>query len=128
MNMLDKHSTALKKIVSAYSRPIIFKDLTGTEYPELEAIFNDVEHILKIENLVGDPMGERSVLYIDRDSLNTAGIMPVDGWEAYGSPNSFDAEKSYVIEIPKQDRQLPGLLMFLTEIVDTAEEWPKVTT
>ena len=29
---------------------------------------------------------------------------------------TFDPDETYSIEIPKQDQQLPGLLMFLSEI------------
>lgn len=125
MNLLDAHSARLKKIVSAFGRPVLLRDMAGNEYP-LTALWNDVEHVLKLETISGDPMGARSSLYIDRDSLQSESgeITPANGWTAYGSPNSYDAEKRYVISIPKQDHQLPGLLLFISPENTGAESWP----
>lgn len=126
-NQLDAHGTKLKKIIAKFGRSVNLTDLSGpTVYLDLVALWNDVEHVLKVENLSENPMGERSSIYIDRDSLQTESgeIVPVKGWEAFGSPNKYDAEETYVIEIPKQDRQLPALLMFLSKKNTDAEEWP----
>lgn len=127
MSLLDFHAKALKKIVRQHGRPVKFIDPNDVEYPGLIALWNDVEHVLKVESLNGDPMGNRSSLYIDRDSLQTESgeISPTEQWKAFGSPNSYDPEKEYLIEIPKLDRQLPGILLFLSEINPTAERWEK---
>lgn len=125
-NLLDLHATAIKRNVSAFGRPVTLSDGTNT-YP-LTAIWNEVEHAIKLENVTGDPMGAKSSLYIDRDSLQleTGEITPADGWTAIGSPNSYEAEKTYIIHIPKQDRQLPGILLFLSEEKPGATEWPDI--
>lgn len=124
MSLLNVHSKALKIIVKRHGRPVIIKDPSGVEYP-LIALWNDVEHVLKIESLSGDPMGERSSLYFDRDSLQTESgeISPDKGWMAIGSPNAYDPDKEYFIEIPKLDRQLPGILLFLSEYDPAATSW-----
>jgi len=127
MSLLDFHAKTLKKSVKWHGRPVTLTDLNDVVYVGLIALWNDVEHVLKVENLNGDPMGNRSSLYIDRDSLQleSGEIKPVAGWIAFGSPNSYDAEKEYLIEIPKQDFQLPGLLMFLSDINPGATKWDK---
>ena len=118
MNLLDVHSAKLKRVIKKYGRPVILKDPDGTVYPDLIMLWNAVEHALKINNLEAPPMGAKFSLYIDRDSLqlDTGEITPGMDWTATGSPNSFDPDETYSIEIPKQDQQLPGLLMFLSEI------------
>lgn len=122
-NLLDAHSKNLTLQVKSFGRPVILTDPEGpTEYPDLMAIWNDVEHVLKVENLNADPMGAKSSLYFDRESLGTTD--PKEGWTAFGSPNKFDPEKEYKIRIPKLDKQLPGVLLFLEEVNPDVQNFP----
>ena len=126
MNLLDTHSEAIKRNVAAFGRPVILSD--GVNSFPLTAIWNEVDHAIKLENVTGDPMGAKSSLYIDRDSLQTetGEIKPAEGWTAFGSPNKYDAEKIYIIHIPKQDKQLPGVLLFLSEENPGATGWTQI--
>lgn len=132
MNLLDEHARRLKAIVRKYGRPVVLTDPAGpTEYTGLVAIWNDVEHALKIDGLESPPMGAKASLYFDRDSLQLeegGEILPDTGWEATGSPNAYDPEETYKIEIPKLDRQLPGILLFLSQKDDDAVSWPSPDT
>ena len=127
MNLLDLHDSKLAITVKKYGRPVILEDPDGTVYPGLTMIWNAVEHALQINNIEAAPMGAKYSLYIDRASLQleTGEIVPADNWKATGSPNNYDPDATYTIEIPKKDYQLPGLLMFLSEIKDDAIEWNK---
>jgi hypothetical protein len=74
-------------------------------------------------------MGDRDSIFIDRDSLNAAGItiMPGEQWTVTGSPNDYVASATYPVQIPKQDHQLPGILMFLSKFDEDAKAWTKPT-
>jgi len=125
-NLLDAHAKRLKNNVKRYGRPVTLTDPENNTY-SLTAIWNDVEHGLKIDSLAGDPMGAKASLYFDRDSLQLeAGeIKPTEGWTATGSPNRYDPDKDYKIRIPKSDNQLPGLLFFLESKDPTAQAWTR---
>jgi hypothetical protein len=127
MNLLDRHYTGIKKVIQKHGRPVKLITPSGVEY-NLTALWNDVDHVLKLEVLTGNPMGARSSIYIDRDSLQleTGEIVPAEGWQAFGSPNSYDPEKNYVISIPKIDHQLPGVLLFISPENVGAESWPDI--
>lgn len=127
-NMLDVHAKLLKKIIRHHGRPVLLTDPDGNEY-FLTALWNDVEHVLKMDNFSSEPMGGRSSLYFDRDSLqlDTGPILPETGWTATGSPNPYDEEKTYVLEVPKKDSQLPGALYFISgEVGVTSDQWGTV--
>lgn len=124
-NLLDIHSEKLSLIVKKHGRPVVLIDpVTSEEYP-LMALWNDVEHVIKIDSLNGDPMGSRSSLYFCREDLQTLSgeIKPCENWKAFGSPNKYDAEAEYTVRIPKQDKQLPGILLFLEENNAAAQNW-----
>ena len=128
-NLLDAHAKRLKNNVRRYGRPVTLIAPDETEYPDLMAIWNDVEHGLKMDGFDSEPMGNKSSLYFDRDSLQLEGgweISPGDGWTAKGSPNAYDTEKTYNLEIPKIDKQLPGLLFWLSEIPVGNPGWTRV--
>ena len=118
MNLLDAHAEKLKRIISKFGRPVILTTPDGLNTYPVTMIWNDVEHALKIDGLADKPMGAKSSLYIDRDSLDILGIDPGNGWKATGSPSKYDDDKTYLLEIPKLDKQLPGALFFLS-IIDT---------
>ena len=126
-NLLDRHAKNLKFVTKRHGRPIVLIDSNDVEYPPVMSLFNAVEWGLKITD-IDAPLGEKCNIFIDRDSLQTeAGeIIPEDGWKVVGSPNSYDEEKTYLIEIPKTDKQLPSGVYFLSEIVDDAVKWPEV--
>ncbi|MCK5600636.1 hypothetical protein KAR91_02135 [Candidatus Pacearchaeota archaeon] len=123
MNLLDLHAESLKINVDAIGRPIALIEPDDTIHL-LTGIYNMVEHGLKIEDLE-NPIGEKSNIYIDRDSLQLeAGeIEPKTGWRLSGSPNMYETDKTYFVEIDESDRQLPGILLFLTTINPTATKW-----
>lgn len=124
MNLLDLHATSLKTIIFYHGRPVKFIEPDGTEHDGFKALWNDVEHVLKLEGFTGSPMGERDSIYIDRDSLDIAGILPERDWKAVGAPNKYDPDQTYILEIPKGDKQLPGELYFLTQEDEDATNWP----
>ena len=126
MNLLDMHEDNVKLNVSLLGRPVILIDPSGNEYPNLIGRWNDVEHVLKVENFSETPMGARSSIYFDWDSLHIAGIEPTQGWKLTGSPNKYDPVKTYFLEIPKIDRELPGKLFFLSEKKATETAWKGV--
>lgn len=126
MNLLDVHDSKLPLHVKKFGRPVLFTEPDGITTHEMVAIWNDVEHALKIDGLAGDPMGPKSSLYIDRNSLNAEGIIPTKDWKATGSPNKYDPDQDYKIEIPKLDRQLPGALYFLSTIPTVDTGWGQV--
>ena len=70
MNLLDVHAEKLKRVVSKYGRPVVLKTPDGQNTYPVTMIWNDVEHALKIDGLADKPMGAKSSLYIDRDSLS----------------------------------------------------------
>jgi len=125
MGLLERHARLLKRNVRAHGRSVIITDLSDTDYPVI-VLFNDVQNVLKMDNSNDPVMGDRIVAYIDRDSLQTdAGeIKPAKGWTLTGSPNIYDADENYVMEIPKQDKQLPGFLIWLSKQDSTAVKYP----
>lgn len=126
MNLLDMHAKNLKISVNAFGRTVTLTDLDGNEYTDLKCIWNDVEHALKVENFDNAPMGAKSSVYFDTDSLSIAGITPDKGWKLTGSPNDYTASADYYIEIPKDDLQLPGNLFFLSKDKGATAGWDKV--
>jgi len=124
MDLLERHAKLTKRIVHPFSRTITLIDPEDNEYPDILGIFNDVEQGLKMDD-IENPIGEKSNIYIDRDSLQTetGEIKPVEGWRLTGSPNDYDSEKTYYIEIDKSDRQLPGITLKLSTIKPTATKW-----
>jgi len=131
MNLLDLHATSLKLNVRAHGRSVTLTDPSGNTYPVI-ALWNAVEHVLKLDVINGNPMGERSSIYIDRDSLQirtngiiTGEISPAENWTVTGSPNAYAVSKTYVISIPKLDHQLPGVVLFLSEKRDGATAWTR---
>lgn len=128
MNLLAKHAKLMKKIVSPYSVTVTLTDPDGVVYEDLKPIWNDVEHVLKVDNLdSANPMGARSSIYFDKDTLSILGISPANSWIMTGSPNAYEPVADYVLEIPKFDYQLPGDLFFITKkgVGDTG--WGKLT-
>ena len=114
MSLLDLHDSKLPLHVEKAGRPVILTEPDGTTTHNMTAIWNDVEHALKINGLAENPMGPKSSLYFDRNSLEVEGITPTKDWTATGSPNKYDPDKDYKLEIPKLDKQLPGALFFLS--------------
>ena len=127
MNLLDAHATKLKRIVAKYGRPVVLTTPDGLSTYPVTMIWNDVEHALKIDGLADKPMGAKSSLYIDRETLFNLGIDPGKGWKATGSPNKYEEDKTYLLEIPKLDKQLPGALFFLSEIKADGTGWSDVS-
>lgn len=127
MNLLDVHDSKLPLHVKRFGRPVILTEPDGITTHDMTAIWNDVEHALKIDGLAGDPMGPKSSLYFDRNSLALEGIEPGNNWTATGSPNKYDTDKDYKLEIPKLDRQLPGALFFLSTIPTGETGWGPVS-
>ena len=80
-----------------------------------------------MDNITDSVMGSRSSVYFDTDTLFNLGINPTTGWKLTGSPNQYDEDKTYFLEIPKIDRQLPGKLYFLSEKKDEATAWDEVS-
>ena len=123
MDLLDKHAKLMKKIVTPFSRTVTLTDLEGTVYENLKPIWNDVEHVLKIDSLAENPMGARSSIYFDKDTLFNLGIEPANSWILTGSPDNYTPVAEYVLEIPKKDSQLPGGLFFITKKVTGDTKW-----
>jgi hypothetical protein len=126
MNLLDMHSENEKVNVKAFGRPVTLTEPGGDVYENLMGIWNDVEHAIKMDDLV-NPMGAKSSIYFDTDTLFNLGIAPTMGWKLTGSPNKYDPVKEYFLEIPKIDRQLPGQLFFLSEKKTENTAWNEVT-
>ena len=127
MNILDMHSDNAKLNVETLGRPVILKDTEGNSYDPIYAMWNDVEHVLKTDGLdAANPMGARSSIYFDAETLYLAGLSPTKGWTITGSPNKYVAEKEYYLDLPKQDRQLPGKLFFLSEKKTEDTAWKGV--
>jgi hypothetical protein len=127
MNLLDKHARLTKKIVVPFSVTVTLTDKQGTIYEGLTPIWNDVEHVLKIDNLNDPIMGAKSSIYFDKDTLFNLGIAPDNSWTMTGSPNAYTAPADYVLEIPKHDNQLPGDLFFITKSKPDDTEWGDLT-
>ena len=127
MDLLEIHARKLKVNIRKFnkSNPVILTDPEGTEYPGLLGHWNDVEHAVKMDDLV-NPMGAKSSIYFDTDTLFNLGVTPLAGWKLTGSPNKYDPVKEYFLEIPKIDRQLPGQLFFLSEKKPTDTKWDEV--
>lgn len=124
-NVLDElHAKNLKTLIQYHGRDITITDPDGNTFIR-RALWNFVEHVLKMDITSGDPMGARNSIYIDRDSLQTetGEIKPGKDWTVTGSPNPYDEIKTYTMEIPKQDFQLPGSVFFLSEKRDGATTW-----
>ena len=127
MNILDMHDDNIKLNVSTFGRPVTLTEPNGTIHENLIGRWNDVGYVLKVENYDGgDPMGAKSSIYFDWQSLSIAGIDPAQGWILTGSPNKYDPVKTYFLEIPKIDRELPGKLFFLSEKKTEATAWDEV--
>jgi len=128
MNLLDKHSKLMKNIVKPFSRSVTLTSPEGVVYEDLNPIWNDVEHVLKVDNLgTSNPMGARSSIFFDKDTLSNLGIVPGNSWTMTGSPNDYTAPADYVLEIPKEDNQLPGDLFFISKSKPEDEEWGATT-
>ncbi len=127
MSLLDVHDSKLPAHVKKFGRPVLLIEPNGTTTHPMTAIWNDVEHALKINGLAENPMGPKSSLYFDRNSLNAENIQPTTTWTATGSPNKYDADQTYKLEIPKLDKQLPGVLFFLSTIPTTDTGWGPVS-
>jgi len=125
-NLLDIHAKKLNAHVLKFSRTVTLTEPDGTAHENLICIWNDVEHALKMDNISDNPMGAKSSVFFDTDTLTTLGIVPEKGWKLTGSPNAYDASKDYFLEIPKIDKQLPGKLFFLSEDKGTGAGWDKV--
>lgn len=125
MDLLERHAKLLKRTVRPHGRSVIITDLSAVDYP-VKLLFNDVQNVLKMNDSNDPVMDARIVAYIDRDSLqtDTGEIKPDTGWTLTGSPNIYDADSTYVMEIPKQDRQLPGFLIWLSKEKPTAIKAP----
>ena len=129
MDLLDIHAKNLKIHVRKYGRPVVLTEPDGTtQHTGLKAIWNDVEHALKFDGLTEDPMGAKSSVYFDTDTLFTRGIAPKKGWKATGSPNAYEPDQDFYMEIPKIDRQLPGQLFFISKSNGPNTGWDKVGT
>lgn len=125
MDLLDIHARKIKVNIRKFnkSKPVILIDPQDNEYPGILGHWNDVEHALKMDNITDSAMGAKSSIYFDTDTLFNLGITPTTGWKLTGSPNKYDPVKTYFLEIPKIDRQLPGQLFFLSEKKDVATAW-----
>lgn len=126
--MLERHAKSLKINARFHGREVVLTDLSGEEYT-VKGIFIDAEHAIKIDN-VTDPIGDKKVFYIDRDSLqtDTTEIKPAEGWKLTGSANIYDDDADYSVEIVKKDKQLPGLLLFLSPINIAAKTWEDISS
>ena len=121
------HSENAKINVEAFGRTVILTEPGGAIHENLIGIWNDVEHVLKVENFDGGtPMGARSSIYFDAESLFIAGIAPEQGWILTGSPSKYETDKDYFLEIPKTDKQIPGKLFFLSEKKGTNTAWTEI--
>lgn len=123
MNLADMHSKNATFNVSMLGRPVTLTDTEGTTYENLIGRWNAVDHVLKMDNITDSVMGSRSSIYFDMETLFNRGITPEQGWKLTGSPNKFEVAKTYFLEIPKIDSELPGKLFFLSEKKDEQTAW-----
>lgn len=129
MNLTALHATALKLLIDPkyHGREVTFTDRSSNTYT-VDVIWNFAEYAVKLDVTEGSPLGAKNSIYVDKDSLNTLGITPEDGWTVTGSPNDYEDEKTYIMQIPKQDYQLPGMIIFITPYTEgvTQKAFPTV--
>lgn len=115
MSLLDFHSAQLKQHIISFGRPCVLIDNLDTEFL-VTAIWNDIAIDAKLVG-IADAQTERASVYIDRETVESLGIVISDLKEVRGTPNTFDPEEVFLIEPDARiDRQLPGVLLVLKEI------------
>lgn len=128
MPLIDTHEKATEMIINLHGTTITLIDKDDTEYPDVKCIFNGVDHGLKLDSTNGDPMGEKTNVYIQTKELDSRGIaIDSDGWKVRGSKGKYKPQADYLAEIPKEDSYLPGVVLFLTLIDPKAIEWENST-
>lgn len=127
MSLVDIHEIAIEKIIDLNDHTITLIDKEGTEFPNVKCIFNGVDHGLKLDSIDGDPMGEKTNVYIQTKELVSKGIdIDTDRWKVVGKKGKYKPEQTFLAEIPKEDSYLPGIILFLTLIDPTSVKWEDV--
>ncbi|MHA1379314.1 MAG: hypothetical protein ACTSRG_13100 [Candidatus Helarchaeota archaeon] len=127
MSLVDIHENAIEQLINLNGHSVKLIDKDGNEFPNVKCIFNGVDHGLNLDNVDGDPMGEKTNVYIQRKELESKGItITSDKWKVVGKKGKYKDEEIYLAEIPKEDSYLPGVILFLTLIDPNAVEWENV--
>lgn len=127
MSLVDIHEIAIERIIDLEDHTITLIDKLGNEFPDVKCLFNSVDYGLKLDSIDGDPMGEKTNVYIQTKELVSKGItIDTDRWRVRGKKGKYKEVQTFLAEIPKEDSQLPGIVLFLTLIDPNSVKWEDV--
>ena len=127
MSLVDLHESAVERIIDLNNHTVTLIDKVGNEFHDVKCIFNAVDHGLKLDTIDGDPMGEKTNVYIQTKELVSKGIIiDSDNWRVKGKKGKYKPEENFLAEMPKEDSYLPGIVLFLTLIDPGAVAWENV--
>lgn len=123
MSLLDIHETGIEKIVALHGTTISLVTPDNTVYENIPCIFNAVAHGIKLD-MTEDPIGAKTNIYIQAKALFDRGInIDSDGWKVIGKRGKYSNQETFLADAPRDDFQLPGVLLFLSVISSTSYEW-----
>ena len=124
MSLVDLHELGIAKIIDLHGGTITLIDKEDKEFLNVKCLFNAVDFGLKFDNVEGDPLGEKTNVYIQTQELILKNIViDNDGWLVKGKKGKYSPEETFLAEIPKQDSSLPGIILFLSLIDPEAVQW-----
>lgn len=128
MSLVDLHEIGIEKIISLHGGTITLINRNSEEFLDVKCLFNAVDYGLNIDSVNGDPLGEKTNVYIQTKELIAKGIViDDDTWQVKGKKGKYNPEETFLAEIPKQDHYLPGVILFLSLIDPGAVQWENVS-
>ena len=124
MSLVDLHEIGIEKIIALHGGTITLIDKESNEFLNVKCLFNAVDYGLNIDSVNGDPLGEKTNVYIQTKELLSKGVVvDNDTWLVKGKKGKYSPEETFLAEIPKQDHYLPGVILFLSLIDPDAVQW-----
>ena len=124
MSAMDMHEKGIELIIANHGTTVTLIDVDGNEYLDVKCIFNAVQHGINLESVLGDPMGEKTNIYITAKELQEKNInIESTDWRVRGKKGKYEQEELFSAETPKKDSYLPGVLLFLTIVDLDAQQW-----
>lgn len=123
MKLLDQHEAGIDMILNYHgvSATVVKESIEYT----FTTIFNMVEHGIKLGD--AELLGEKSNFYVSYKEIARSGLGDFsEGDIITSSPSKYEAQGEYKVSIIKRDSQLPGLILFVEIVDNTATNWSSV--
>lgn len=128
MSLVDLHEIGIEKIVALHGGTITLIDKNNNQFLDVKCLFNAVDYGLNLDSVNGDPLGEKTNVYIQtKELISKSIVIDNDTWLVKGKKGKYTSEETFLAEIPKQDHSLPGVILFLSLIDPDAVQWENVS-